>query len=54
MNPCTTAIAVLVLLTAGNAWGRAGDLHLQPCQDQKMQPAKCGTYTVWENRAAKA
>jgi pimeloyl-ACP methyl ester carboxylesterase len=31
-----------------------GDLHLQPCQDPKLGQAKCGTFTVWENRDAKA
>jgi pimeloyl-ACP methyl ester carboxylesterase len=48
-----TAIAALAFLTASTAWAGAGDLRLQPCQDQKLKPAKCGTYTVWENRAAK-
>jgi pimeloyl-ACP methyl ester carboxylesterase len=48
-------IIALALLAAGTAWAGAGDLHLQPCQDKKLkQPSKCGTYTVWENRAAKA
>ena len=48
-------IATLALLTASTAWAGAGDLHLQPCKDSKLkQPSKCGTYTVWENRAAKA
>ena len=38
----------------GIAWAGAGDLQLRPCADAKLkQPAKCGTYSVWENRAAK-
>jgi pimeloyl-ACP methyl ester carboxylesterase len=53
MKPRTTAIVALAMLSAGNAWAGAGDLRLQPCQDPKLQPAKCGTYTVWENRAAR-
>ena len=48
------AIAALALLTASTAWAGAGDLHLQPCKATKVkQPSKCGTFTVWENRAAK-
>jgi pimeloyl-ACP methyl ester carboxylesterase len=49
------AIAALALLIASTAWAGAGDLHLQPCKASKLkQPSKCGTYTVWENRAAKS
>ncbi len=49
------AIIALALLAAGTAWAGAGDLRLRPCADSKLkQPSKCGTYTVWENRAAKA
>jgi pimeloyl-ACP methyl ester carboxylesterase len=49
------AIAALALLTASTAWAGAGDLHLQPCKATKVkQPSKCGTFTVWENRAAKS
>ena len=45
------AIIALAALTAGAAWAGAGDLHLQPCADSKLkQPARCGTFTVWENR----
>ena len=48
-------IATLASLFAANAWAGAGDLRLKPCEDPKLtQPAKCGTFTVWENRAAKA
>jgi pimeloyl-ACP methyl ester carboxylesterase len=48
-------IVALALLFAGHAWAGAGDLRLEPCKDPKLkQPAKCGTYTVWENRAAKS
>src|SRR3982750_1501589 len=47
-------IAALAFLIASTVWAGAGDLHLQPCKDSKLkQPSKCGTYTVWENRAAK-
>jgi pimeloyl-ACP methyl ester carboxylesterase len=47
-------VIALALLTVGTAWAGAGDLHLQPCKNSKLkQPSKCGTYTVWENRAAK-
>jgi pimeloyl-ACP methyl ester carboxylesterase len=54
MRPRTTSI-ILAVLFSGSAWGAAGELRLQPCADEKLkQPAKCGTYTVWENRAAKA
>jgi pimeloyl-ACP methyl ester carboxylesterase len=50
-----SVITALALLTAGTASAGVGDLHLQPCKDTKLkQPSKCGTYTVWENRAAKA
>jgi pimeloyl-ACP methyl ester carboxylesterase len=45
----------LALLFAGIAWAGAGDLRLKPCEDPALtQPAKCGTYTVWENREAKS
>ena len=55
MRPIQLAVAALALLTAGTVWAGAGDLHLQPCTDKKLkQPSKCGTYTVWENRAAKS
>lgn len=48
-------IAVVAILFAAHAWAGAGDLRLKPCADPKLkQPAKCGTLTVWENRAAKA
>lgn len=48
-------IATLAALFAANAWSAAGDLRLKTCEDPKLtQPAKCGTYTVWENRAAKS
>lgn len=48
-------VATLALLFAANIWAAAGDLRLKPCADPKLtQPAKCGTYTVWENRAAKS
>jgi pimeloyl-ACP methyl ester carboxylesterase len=47
-------ITALALATTSTAWAGVGDLHLQPCADKKVkQPSKCGTYTVWENRAAK-
>ena len=29
-------------------------MRLKPCEDTKLAPAKCGTFTVWENRAAKS
>ncbi|HEY7638550.1 MAG TPA: alpha/beta hydrolase [Steroidobacteraceae bacterium] len=48
-------IVTLALLFAAHAWAGAGDLRMKPCADPKLeQPAKCGTYTVWENRAAKS
>jgi pimeloyl-ACP methyl ester carboxylesterase len=48
-------IVTLALLFAAHAWGAAGDLRLKPCADPQLkQPAKCGTYTVWENRTAKS
>jgi pimeloyl-ACP methyl ester carboxylesterase len=48
-------IAALAFWTAAPVWAGAGELHLQPCKESKLkQPSKCGTYTVWENRAAKA
>ena len=48
-------IVILACLFAAHAWAGAGDLRLKPCEDPKVkQPAKCGTYTVWENRAAKS
>jgi pimeloyl-ACP methyl ester carboxylesterase len=48
-------IATFASLFAAHAWAGAGDLRLEPCKDPKLtQPAKCGTFTVWENRAAKA
>ena len=48
-------VAALALLFAAHAWAGAGDLRLKPCEDPKLkQPSKCGTYTVWENRAAKS
>src|SRR6185503_9044834 len=51
----TTIVATLATLFAAHAWAGAGDLRLKPCADPKLtQPAKCGTYTVWENRTAKA
>lgn len=50
-----SVIVTLALLFAGHAWGAAGDLRLKPCTDPKLkQPSKCGTYTVWEDRAAKS
>lgn len=50
-----TIAVTLALLFAGTAWAGAGDLRLKPCEDPKLtQPAKCGTYTVWENREAKS
>ncbi|HKU17440.1 MAG TPA: alpha/beta fold hydrolase [Steroidobacteraceae bacterium] len=48
------AIVALALLFAGTAWAGAGELRLAPCADPKLKPAKCGTYTVWENREAKS
>lgn len=48
-------IVTLACLFAAHAWAGAGDLRLKPCENPKLkQPAKCGTYTVWENRAAKS
>lgn len=48
------AIVSLGLLFTGAARAGAGELQLRSCDDTKLkQPAKCGTYTVWENRAAK-
>jgi pimeloyl-ACP methyl ester carboxylesterase len=48
-------IVALALLFAGHAWAGAGDLRLGPCKDPGLKPpSKCGTYTVWENRAAKS
>lgn len=48
-------VTTLALLFAANTWAAAGDLRLKACGDPKLtQPAKCGTYTVWENRAAKS
>jgi pimeloyl-ACP methyl ester carboxylesterase len=47
-------IAALACLFAAHAWAGAGELRLQPCDDAKLKPAKCGTYTVWENREAKS
>ena len=47
-------ITTVACLAASTAWAGAGDLHLEPCKDKKLkQPSKCGTYTVWENRAAR-
>jgi pimeloyl-ACP methyl ester carboxylesterase len=48
-------IASLASLFAAHVWAGAGDLRLEPCKDPQLtQPAKCGTYTVWENRTAKS
>ncbi|HKS57489.1 MAG TPA: alpha/beta fold hydrolase [Steroidobacteraceae bacterium] len=48
-------IVALACLFAAHAWAGVGDLRLKPCADPKLkQPANCGTYTVWENRQAKA
>ena len=47
-------ILALASLFAAHAWAGVGDLRLKPCTDAKVQPAKCGTFTVWENREAKA
>lgn len=48
-------VATLALLFAASTWAAAGDLRLKACKDPKLtQPAKCGTYTVWENREAKS
>jgi pimeloyl-ACP methyl ester carboxylesterase len=49
-----SVIAALAFLVAGTAWAGVGDLRLGPCEDPKLKPAKCGTYTVWENREAKS
>jgi pimeloyl-ACP methyl ester carboxylesterase len=49
-----TLIATLAFLLTGTAWAGVGELRMQPCEDPKLKPAKCGTYTVWENRAAKS
>lgn len=55
MRMMKPVIAALALLFGGHAWAAAGDLRLKPCENPKLtQPAKCGTYTVWENRAAKS
>jgi pimeloyl-ACP methyl ester carboxylesterase len=36
---------------SGQAELTAGELRLEPCTDEEIQPpAKCGTFTVWENR----
>ena len=48
------AIFALASLFAAHAWAGAGDLKLQPCADPKLTKAKCGTFTVWENRVAKS
>jgi pimeloyl-ACP methyl ester carboxylesterase len=47
-------VITLASLFAAHAWAGAGDLRLAPCADPKLKPAKCGTYTVWENREAKS
>jgi pimeloyl-ACP methyl ester carboxylesterase len=48
-------VGTLTLLFTAHAWAGAGDLRLKPCEDPKLtRPAKCGTFTVWENRAAKS
>src|ERR671915_2089450 len=50
-----SVFATLAFLFAGSTWADAGDLRLRPCAARNItQPAKCGTYTVWENRDAKA
>jgi pimeloyl-ACP methyl ester carboxylesterase len=50
----TLALTALAFAATSVAWAGVGDLHLQPCADKKLkQPSKCGTYAVWENRAAK-
>jgi pimeloyl-ACP methyl ester carboxylesterase len=50
-----SVICIFAILLWGSAWAGAGELRLQPCTDKKLtQPAKCGTYTVWENRAARS
>ncbi len=46
-------IFTLASAFAAHAWAGAGDLRLKPCSDPKLTNAKCGTFTVWENRAAK-
>jgi pimeloyl-ACP methyl ester carboxylesterase len=46
-------IVTLASLFAAHAWAGAGDLRLQACSDPKLTKAKCGTFTVWENRTAK-
>jgi pimeloyl-ACP methyl ester carboxylesterase len=48
-------IAALAFLFAAHAWAGVGDLRSKTCDDPKLQKqAKCSTYTVWENRAAKS
>jgi pimeloyl-ACP methyl ester carboxylesterase len=49
-----SVVVALACLFAAHAWAGAGDLRLKPCEDPKLNPAKCGTYTVWENRTAQA
>lgn len=46
---------ILAFLFSGSAFGSdAGTLRLRPCERKDISPpAKCGTYTVWENRDAK-
>lgn len=56
MRPVIVTLAFLLAAAAhsGAAAAAAGDLRLKPCEDSKLTPAKCGTFTVWENRAAKS
>ncbi len=56
MKPVFVILAAVLAVAAhsGALAANAGDLKLKPCEDQKLGPAKCGTFTVWENRAAKS
>jgi len=47
-------LVTFALLFAGHAWAAAGELRTKPCDNPKLSQAKCSTYTVWENRAAKS
>jgi pimeloyl-ACP methyl ester carboxylesterase len=46
-------IVTLVSLFAAQAWAGVGELRWQACADPQLKTAKCGTFTVWENRVAR-
>jgi hypothetical protein len=56
-----TTVILVGLTVAAGTWAEggqqaraAGELRLSPCAPPlPTQSAECGTYTVWENRAAR-